>query len=352
MTRIENPEERTFKRKNLLRFVRDRRPEFVAAALAVLRAHEVAGRPKHRRPPMGSYEEWDERIRACVLWLTGHDPLEGRQKIRRGESGEVEQMRVLFSAIFAAFRGRATTTIDLLERATHDDSLLAAIRGVDAAWRGQDVGAQPLGFALRRWAGRIAGGLRLERAGEARAGMLWRVVAQQDAASPPAAGGRGDCGDSGESTPRSSGRQDGGSTDDASTARGDEIGNQEPDPFSERDGMTRRAASPSTLCGPSGGIPAPGPTPSSCDGGTVPLRGTEGENLREIRNLRWEGARGTAGGTVGNAQAGGREASGPGYHDGVEPEELRGGRARRAPTPTPLLDVQPGDPDGRSGGGT
>jgi len=219
---IENPEERTFKRPHLIKFVRENRPRLLAAALTIHRAYEVAGRPPHPFPPMGSYEAWDERVRGCVMWLMGADPIAGRQKIRREASGEIEQMRVLLRATFAAFEGRAVTAVDMLQRAEHDDALLSAIRGIDAVRAGERIGAQPLGYALRRWAGRVVGGFRLERAGEARSGVLWRVVRAGGPPNPPpegpGAGGRprpggGGCGDRGDCDPRpaaKSGETDGG----------------------------------------------------------------------------------------------------------------------------------------------
>ena len=190
---IESPEEREFKRPNLLQFVRKRRPELLTAALTILRAFHVAGRPSHSMPLMGSYEEWDQLVRAGVLWLMGADPIAGRKRIRREGSAELEQMRALFRAIYQEFPEQNVTAAGLLKRAGREDALHTAIHAVGSIRATQKPGAQALGFALRRWCGRVAVGLRLERAGEARAGVLWRVVSVR----------RGDCGDCGDVQPRS-----------------------------------------------------------------------------------------------------------------------------------------------------
>jgi hypothetical protein len=172
---------------------------------------------------MGSYEEWDELIRGGVMWIADADPLAGRERIRREGSGDLEQMRALFRATFAAFGGLSATAVDMIERARHDDALLSAIRGIDSVRAGDKVGAQPLGLALRRWTGRVAGGLRLERAGETRAGVLWRVVQVlrptppqppvDGAGTPPGSGdcgGRGGCGASGPRSGPDADQQHGG----------------------------------------------------------------------------------------------------------------------------------------------
>src|SRR5256885_16831242 len=56
--RVERPEQRSFRRPDLLAYVEQHRTRLVTAALTVLRAYVVAGHPPHGLTPVGSYESW------------------------------------------------------------------------------------------------------------------------------------------------------------------------------------------------------------------------------------------------------------------------------------------------------
>jgi hypothetical protein len=73
--KVEHPEDRKFKRADLIGYVQENRPRLVAAALTVLRAFVVAGWPAHGQPPKGSFEAWDQLVRSAIIWAGGADPL-------------------------------------------------------------------------------------------------------------------------------------------------------------------------------------------------------------------------------------------------------------------------------------
>jgi hypothetical protein len=81
---VEKPEERTgFKHADLLAHVGRHRGELVVAALTILRAYVVAGRPDRKLPPFGSYEPWSALVRSAVHWVTaGLDPCVTRERLR------------------------------------------------------------------------------------------------------------------------------------------------------------------------------------------------------------------------------------------------------------------------------
>ena len=82
----EHPEQRTFKRTNLLAYVEANRPALVAAGLTVLRAYEVAGRPSvGELTPFGSYEDWDARVRRALIWLGEADPCMTRERFKAND---------------------------------------------------------------------------------------------------------------------------------------------------------------------------------------------------------------------------------------------------------------------------
>jgi putative DNA primase/helicase len=83
----ERPELRTFDR-NPLAMVRAERNKYVVAALTVLRAYIVAGKPTQMRDgkkvtPLGSFEEWSGLIRSALIWLGEADPCDTMEKIRK-----------------------------------------------------------------------------------------------------------------------------------------------------------------------------------------------------------------------------------------------------------------------------
>ena len=84
---MENPEERDrFRHADLRAWVEGRRPELVSAALTVLRAYHLAGRPAHGAHPMGSFEAWDGLIRGACVGASSGDPLEGRELSARSRT--------------------------------------------------------------------------------------------------------------------------------------------------------------------------------------------------------------------------------------------------------------------------
>jgi hypothetical protein len=69
--RVEHPEDRGgWRYPDLLGHLRRERPRLVAAALTMLRAYVVAGRPSHGHPAYGSYEQWDALVRGAVVWAS------------------------------------------------------------------------------------------------------------------------------------------------------------------------------------------------------------------------------------------------------------------------------------------
>ena len=74
--REENPENRTgFKHDPLLTWILSERPRLLRAALTMLRAYIVAGRPAMMNKPMGSFEPWSYLIVQTILYAGGQNVL-------------------------------------------------------------------------------------------------------------------------------------------------------------------------------------------------------------------------------------------------------------------------------------
>ena len=84
-SQVERPEERDdFIIKDLLQHVRERRGRLVIAALTLLRAFHLAGRPvpDPKLKPMGEYLAWTGLVRNAVFWATGADPCATKEVAR------------------------------------------------------------------------------------------------------------------------------------------------------------------------------------------------------------------------------------------------------------------------------
>ncbi|MDZ4683817.1 MAG: DUF3854 domain-containing protein, partial [Planctomycetaceae bacterium] len=80
--KIERPEERSgFRHPHLVDHVRRNRGRLLSAALTVLRAFHVAGRPSQRLPEWGSFEGWSNLIRNALVWAGQPDPAAVRQEL-------------------------------------------------------------------------------------------------------------------------------------------------------------------------------------------------------------------------------------------------------------------------------
>ena len=74
VTELENPHERECE-TDLKPYVAAHRPELVRDVLIIVKSWHDAGCPKHGKPPLGSFEEWDRQVRAAVFYATGKDCL-------------------------------------------------------------------------------------------------------------------------------------------------------------------------------------------------------------------------------------------------------------------------------------
>jgi hypothetical protein len=108
--KMEHPEDRTdFKESDIIAAaLRDQR-KLRSAALTILRAHALAGRPTPTaasKEPWGDYAAWQKVVRSAVLWAYEHDPIGGRTALRQRVSENDDETLLLkaFDA-FQAVRG-------------------------------------------------------------------------------------------------------------------------------------------------------------------------------------------------------------------------------------------------------
>jgi hypothetical protein len=185
---VERPEEREFD-VNLYEYVPEHRGELVAAALTVLRAYHVAGRPRVGIPRWGGFEEWSDWVRSALVWLGQADCAEGRSRVEELDP-ERQRLRSILAAWAEAFRDRTLTLGEAVKEANYvpneglKDVLLdiAGVRG--------EVNPHKLGIFVRDHERRIEGGLRFEKFGMSHQTVVWGVV------SVARGGNRGEWGES------------------------------------------------------------------------------------------------------------------------------------------------------------
>lgn len=174
--RVEHPEDRTgFRYPDLKSYVRAERPRLVVAALAILRAYCVAGRPAHGMPAKGSFESWDSLVRGALVWAGAADPLGGVHRIRESDDGDLGSLAAVLLAWRESYREPVTAArvVADLAMGLHAD-LKAAIEGVVDARKG--ISAASVGFALRGFKDRVCEGVVFRAAKDRKKVTVWAVA--------------------------------------------------------------------------------------------------------------------------------------------------------------------------------
>lgn len=164
---VECPETRQppggFRHKDLLGYVAAEHPRLLAAALTILRAYHVAGRPAHGQAPLGSFESWDSLVRGACVWSGAGDPLACRERVE-----SVDEDRERLGALLAAWQetlGKEVVTVaEAMSRAAPGSSLRLALAAFDGKGDPEHPNVASISNRLKAVVGRIIGGMRLEKA--------------------------------------------------------------------------------------------------------------------------------------------------------------------------------------------
>ena len=177
----ERPELRSnWKHPDIQRWTKKHRPELVTAALTICRAHALAGWPEDGLSPLGSFEDFSRVARAAVVWCGYSDPCDGADRVRAEGDVELESLREFLCAWDAYADGQSYVLRDLCDQldepyGAEAKRLSAAIADMIAGHSRGTVSSR-LGYALRRYKGRMVDGMRLETCERIGSGTPWRVV--------------------------------------------------------------------------------------------------------------------------------------------------------------------------------
>ncbi len=162
---VEVPAARSFQRPDLVRDVLRERGRYVSAALTLIRAWIVAGRPKTECRSLASYGDWSDLCRQPLMWLGCADPTASVFEAMT-EDPDRETLARLLNAWHATFGKTPAMVREAVKQAStyheQDSELREVLRDI-ADERGE-INRRKLGWWIRRHAGRIVDGLRIVRA--------------------------------------------------------------------------------------------------------------------------------------------------------------------------------------------
>lgn len=193
---LEKPEERSgFKHPDLVGHVRRERKHLVAAVLTILRAFHLAGRPAPKARPWGSFEGWQALVCGAISWLGLPEPSEARVSLSSSDSegGLVAALIAGWAELDPA--GHGVTAAEAIRRLELEPMKFNILRDVISelvptkSASGPD--ARALGYALRKFKGRVVGNRKLELRTGHQSTAKWFVVT---VGGPDVVGGHGDHG--------------------------------------------------------------------------------------------------------------------------------------------------------------
>lgn len=184
---VERPEERQFTHTPVDDVLADR-GKYVAAALTIVRAYIVAGKP-NPCPRLASFEEWSDLVRSALVWLGQPDPVDTTEQAREDDP-ELNQLREIVVSWEAVIGKNSPRTVkqvieiaeqrnvgefgDPIEFRSPDfrEALLSVANNRSL------IDAKKLGNWIRSVEGRISNGLRIKKAGQDHHThrILWKIV--------------------------------------------------------------------------------------------------------------------------------------------------------------------------------
>jgi len=189
----ERPEDRdpnAFKIPQLEQWCAANHPRLAVAALTLLRAYVLAGRPAQSLPAWGSFQPWADLVASAIVWAGGPNVLEARATSAGDEDEHTAALRTLLTSWPTlapngiTVRGAldALYSADFMRGLAAPDGFDDLRQAIEALAPPPKAGAKPdaakLGHALKRARGRVLGGRHLEDGGAGQRASVksWRVL--------------------------------------------------------------------------------------------------------------------------------------------------------------------------------
>ena len=189
---VERPDERTFKIANLPAHLSTNRKSLATAALTILRAYHVAGRPRQNVRPWGGFDHWSREIREPLVWLELPDPCATRERIVISDPDR-ELTAEILCTWNSAFGARAMLVREVVAAAQDGQDELKQALLMVAAKRGdsKEIDPRRLGAWCSSKADRVIDGLRLTADCTIHRAQSWRVSPVSSVSSKPTDRNRG-----------------------------------------------------------------------------------------------------------------------------------------------------------------
>jgi hypothetical protein len=175
----ENPEERdpsTFQIKEPLdRHVLRRRAELVAAALTIVRAYHIAGRPAQKLPSI-DFRSWSDLVRNAVFWATGADPCATRKALVATDTASADRAALVDGWAELPGADKGLTTAEALKKLDENQALYAALRSALTTRKGELMTARSIGMRLNAIRGRVINGKSINGFDAGKNTHAWKVV--------------------------------------------------------------------------------------------------------------------------------------------------------------------------------
>lgn len=196
---MERPEMRQFDFDPIERVLADR-GKYIAAALTIVRAYFVAGRPD-KAPKLASFEGWSDTVRSALIWLGKEDPVKSMEFARQEDPEllELAEMLEAWNEVMGNGGDSRAKLSDVLLRADamcRDSEggeltpmharLNAALKVVGQRYLGKPTlpDARLLGKWLQRFKGRPVGGKKFMNLPDPKHGAQWWVEGPQQTGEP------------------------------------------------------------------------------------------------------------------------------------------------------------------------
>jgi hypothetical protein len=185
-TTLEKPYERDdIEDKQLRDSTLKHRAELLRAALIILKAHALAGRPTGTtdgKPwaPLGSFEDWDHVVRGAVHFATGNDCLHTQREGEKERPDRLNKAALLEGWLEVDPRGEGKTIEEVIDAVRDNPTSYPTLRNalLSIGRDGKIPSSEKLKYKLRGMKNTPINRLRFETCGENRNGTsLWRVVA-------------------------------------------------------------------------------------------------------------------------------------------------------------------------------
>lgn len=161
-------------RFNPVAHIRKHRERIVQAALTIVEAHRLAGRPVCDVPPIGSYEEWSLVCRHSLMWLGEPDPATSLIEQVKNDADQ-DALGELLKHWFRLFDEDTMMVREVVPYAARDAKFADVLDEI-GVMDGPAVNTKRFGWYLKQNRGRWANGLRIE-SGPSSQRNTWRVVA-------------------------------------------------------------------------------------------------------------------------------------------------------------------------------